>query len=322
MSSNVTVDAGDGQEFVIEVKVRPRINTNRTAKPTIQEEVPLQLDVSTHPRTKRRSMAEQDPPESDIDHYLAPPSWEQATRRPSLPFNGRRRTTYMDPPESDLDGYLSQPETGTRRNAQFARSLRRTESTTNRMSKRLSRASEAFAATAEFNGWGDPVQPFRRMDDIELEERPVTTRISRMPDGTLKIDGPDGESKTPQPQYGMNFYLILFALSMTNILVAFEGTVVSTALPTIVRELGGGSSYVWVSSGYFLASTVLQPLYGQLADIFGRRNLILFATVAFVVGSGISGGAPDMSVMILGRVIQGVGTFYLSHDLVQELYTD
>jgi MFS family permease len=111
----------------------------------------------------------------------------------------------------------------------------------------------------------------------------------------------------------MNFYLILFALGMTSLLVAFEGTVVSTALPTIVRELGGGSSYVWVSSGYFLASTVLQPLYGQLADMFGRRNLILFATVAFVVGSGISGGAPDMSVMILGRVIQGIGTYCLRY---------
>ncbi|OAL43838.1 MFS general substrate transporter [Pyrenochaeta sp. DS3sAY3a] len=175
------------------------------------------------------------------------------------------------------------------------------------MSKRISRASEAFAATADFQGWGDPVQPFRRMDDIELENRPVTTRISKNPDGTLRITPSDEEPQTAPPEYGMSFYMILFALSMTNILVAFEGTVVSTALPTIVAELQGGSSYVWVSSGYFLASTVLQPLYGQLADIFGRRNLILFATVAFVVGSGISGGAPDMSVMILGRVIQGVG---------------
>lgn len=212
----------------------------------------------------------------------------------------------MDPPESDLDGYLSQPETEMRR-APHARNLRRTESTTTRMSKRISRASEAFAATADFQGWGDPVQPFRRMDDIELENRPVTTRISKNPDGTLRITPSDEEPQTAPPEYGMSFYMILFALSMTNILVAFEGTVVSTALPTIVAELQGGSSYVWVSSGYFLASTVLQPLYGQLADIFGRRNLILFATVAFVVGSGISGGAPDMSVMILGRVIQGVG---------------
>jgi EmrB/QacA subfamily drug resistance transporter len=214
----------------------------------------------------------------------------------------------MDPPESDLEGYLSEPEASTRRNTQFARkSLRRSESGTSKMSRRLSRASEAFVATAEYNGWGDPVLPFRRMDDIELEDRPVTTRITRNPDGTLRLSEPDEGSVPAKPVYGMNFYLILFALSMTNILVALEGTVVSTALPTIVSELGGGSSYVWVSSGYFLASTVLQPLYGQLADIFGRRNLILFATITFVVGSGIAGGAPDMSVMILGRVIQGVG---------------
>ncbi|KAH7377747.1 major facilitator superfamily domain-containing protein [Pyrenochaeta sp. MPI-SDFR-AT-0127] len=306
MSKNVTIDTGDGQEFIIEVKVRPRGSANRIPSATHHEEVPLHLDVSANRRSKNRSTVYQDPPESDLGGFLGPPSWAEATRRPSLPYNGRRRTTYLDPPESDLDGYLSQPELEIRR-APFARNLRRTESTAARMSKRLSRASEAFVATAEFNGWGDPVQPFRRTDDIELEERPVTTRISRNPDGSLRINAPDELSKTPTPQYGMKFYLILFALSMTNILVAFEGTVVSTALPTIVRELGGGSSYVWVSSGYFLASTVLQPLYGQLADIFGRRNLILFATVAFVVGSGISGGAPDMSIMILGRVIQGVG---------------
>lgn len=306
MANNVTVKTSDGQEFVIEVNVRPR-----GIDGTIQDNLPVQVDVSALPRNKRNTLYN-DPPESDLEHYLAPPSWAQATRRPSLPSNSRRRTTYMDPPESDLEGYLSQPETDGRRNALRRNTLRRTESTASRMSKRLSRASEAFAATAEFNGWGDPVQPFRRMSDIELDHRPVTTRISRNPDGTLRIDGSmdaelhqtGGGSKTP---YGMRFYLILLALSMTNILVAFEGTVVSTALPTIVRELGGGSSYVWVSSGYFLASTVLQPLYGQLADIFGRRNLLLFATVAFVVGSGISGGAPSMGVMIFGRVVQGVG---------------
>ncbi|KAF1938009.1 MFS general substrate transporter [Clathrospora elynae] len=273
--------------------------------------MPRQLDISAHPHGYnkiRRSTVYHDPPESDIDEFLAPPTWEQATRRPSLPFAGRRRATYVDPPESDLDGYLSNPETPTRRNTAYARNHRRTESYSSRLSKRISRTSESFVATAEFNGWGDPAQPFHRMNDIELDGRLTTTHISRTPDGTLKLEEFDGdESRTTKPVHGMNFYLILLALSMTNLLVAFEGTVVSTALPTIVAQLGGGSSYVWVSSGYFLASTVLQPLYGQLADIFGRRILIIFATVSFVVGSGISGGAPNMSVMILGRVIQGVG---------------
>ena len=164
------------------------------------------------------------------------------------------------------------------RNVAYARSLRKVESRGSRFSKRLSRASEAFAATAELQGWGDPVQPFRRMDDIELDQ-PVTTRISKNPDGTLNIHAVDSEAAPPATKYDFSFYMILFALAMTNILVALEGTVVSTALPTIVRDLGGGASYVWVSSGYFLASTVLQPLYGQLANMLGRRSLILFATV-------------------------------------------
>ncbi len=324
MSNNVHIDTGDGRDFIIEVKVRPRPGGSQDPNNT-HEEVPLQLEVYT-PRNKKRTTVYLDPPESDLNGLLKPPTWEDATnagrrpsipyqRRPSLPFNrrpslpnnsnGKRRTVYMDPPESDLDGYLSQPESSMR-NLNHSRSLYRTESRTSRFSKRISRASEAFA---EYNGWGDPVQPFRRMDDIELENRPVTTRISKNPDGTLNIHAVDSEAAPPAAatKYDFGFYMILFALAMTNILVALEGTVVSTALPTIVADLGGGASYVWVSSGYFLASTVLQPLYGQLANMLGRRVLILFAVVAFTVGSGICGGTPNMTVMILGRVIQGVG---------------
>lgn len=81
----------------------------------------------------------------------------------------------------------------------------------------------------------------------------------------------------------------------------------STALPTIVADLDGGESFIWVTSGYFLTSTVFQPLFGQTADIFGRKWLILFAVAAFILGSGISGGAPTIGVLILGRVIQGIG---------------
>ncbi|KAF2192167.1 MFS general substrate transporter [Zopfia rhizophila CBS 207.26] len=182
-------------------------------------------------------------------------------------------------------------------------------STTSRMSKRMSRASDTFYAAAEYSGWGEPGQPINRLNSIELSDaRQVDDIHEHLPRYTQT---PDGAAKEPpkeeQTKYGMKFYLIIVALSITSLLVALEGTVTSTALPTIVRALGGGSSYVWASTGYFLASTVLQPLYGQMADIFGRRVLIVFAVCAFVLGSGISGGAPSMTILIFGRVIQGIG---------------
>lgn len=99
----------------------------------------------------------------------------------------------------------------------------------------------------------------------------------------------------------------MFALSITQLLNAFEGTVTSTALPTIVHDLGGDASFVWVSTGYFLTSTIFQPLFGQTADIFGRKPPILFAVTMFMMGSGISGGASSMGSLILGRIFQGIG---------------
>ncbi|KEF51599.1 uncharacterized protein A1O9_12234 [Exophiala aquamarina CBS 119918] len=101
--------------------------------------------------------------------------------------------------------------------------------------------------------------------------------------------------------------MILVALSFTSLLTSLEATITSTALPSIVADLGGGDLYVWAANGYFLTMTSLQPLYGQLANVFGRRWPTIGATITFVLGSGICGGASNMTMLIAGRVIQGVG---------------
>ncbi|KAL4885424.1 major facilitator superfamily domain-containing protein [Aspergillus karnatakaensis] len=106
---------------------------------------------------------------------------------------------------------------------------------------------------------------------------------------------------------GVRFWLIIVALTVSGLLAAIESTVVATALPSITADLGDGEKYNWVIIAYFLTMTALQPLFGQLADIFGRRWLVIIAVAVFALGCGICGGASNMDMLIAGRAIQGVG---------------
>jgi EmrB/QacA subfamily drug resistance transporter len=102
--------------------------------------------------------------------------------------------------------------------------------------------------------------------------------------------------------------LVLMGALMTGMLLAaLDQTVVGTALPTIVGKLGGLDHYSWVVTAYLLASTASTPLYGKLSDLYGRRPLLRFAIVTFVVGSLLSGIAQTMTQLIVFRGIQGLG---------------
>ncbi|KAL6866450.1 hypothetical protein ACO1O0_002561 [Amphichorda felina] len=115
-------------------------------------------------------------------------------------------------------------------------------------------------------------------------------------------------AKNPEStRKGPRFWAILFVLSLTSLLTSLEATITSTVLPVIVAELDGGDDYIWVANGYFLTMASLQPMFGQIANIFGRRWPMIGSTVTFVVGSGICGGATSMTMLIAGRVLQGVG---------------
>lgn len=97
------------------------------------------------------------------------------------------------------------------------------------------------------------------------------------------------------------------ALSVTSLLSALDISVMSTALPSIVYDLGSSPAHSWVANGYFLTSTAFQPLFGQTANIFGRRILTLSAVLFFTIGSAISGSATNIAALIAGRLIQGIG---------------
>ena len=97
------------------------------------------------------------------------------------------------------------------------------------------------------------------------------------------------------------------ALILVTALASFESTVVSTAMPTIIGDLGGLPLYSWVFSIYLLTATVMMPIYGRLADIYGRRRILIIAITVFLAGAITCGLARSMPQLILARAAQGVG---------------
>jgi EmrB/QacA subfamily drug resistance transporter len=116
-------------------------------------------------------------------------------------------------------------------------------------------------------------------------------------------------ARTP-PGYRFSIGRILAiysGLMVTLLLAALDQTIVATALPKIVSELGGITQYSWVFTAYMLGSTVTVPLYGKLGDVHGRKPLFIVAISIFLVGSALCGAAQNMVQLVIFRAIQGVG---------------
>ncbi|WP_061962556.1 MDR family MFS transporter [Demequina flava] len=112
-------------------------------------------------------------------------------------------------------------------------------------------------------------------------------------------------TRTPEAQRHLT--LLFIGLMITMLLAALNQTVLSTALPTIVGELDGMNHMTWVITSYILASTIVMPIYGRLSDIVGRKPALLTAITIFIAGSIVGGLAPNIELLIAGRVIQGLG---------------
>jgi EmrB/QacA subfamily drug resistance transporter len=102
--------------------------------------------------------------------------------------------------------------------------------------------------------------------------------------------------------------LIVFSgLMLVLLLAALDSTIVATALPTIVGELGGLERLAWVVTAYLLAQTIVTPLYGKLGDLYGRKPVLQTATIIFLIGSALCGISQNMTQLILFRAVQGLG---------------
>ena len=115
----------------------------------------------------------------------------------------------------------------------------------------------------------------------------------------------------PQPARGPVSHAevrkIFFGLMLAAFLAALNQTIIATALPTIGRYFGDFENLSWIVTAYLLTSTAVAPLYGKLSDIWGRRAMILAAIGLFIAGSAVAAAAPDMTWLILGRGLQGIG---------------
>ena len=116
------------------------------------------------------------------------------------------------------------------------------------------------------------------------------------------------ETSAPPRALSHRQVLIVFSGLMLGLfLAAIDQTIVATALPTIVGDLGGLAHISWVVTAYLLAETVATPLFGKLGDLYGRKRLFQAAIVIFLIGSALSGVATSMGTLIAFRAVQGVG---------------
>ncbi len=100
---------------------------------------------------------------------------------------------------------------------------------------------------------------------------------------------------------------VLGAIMLSTALIALDSTVVATAVPSVVRDIGGFSQFPWLFSAFLLTQAVTVPIYGKLADVVGRKPMITFGVTVFVLGSLLCGVAWSMPTLIAARAIQGIG---------------
>lgn len=97
------------------------------------------------------------------------------------------------------------------------------------------------------------------------------------------------------------------SMAVASLLAGLDATAISTAMPSIIEDLGTSQGYIWIANSYLLTTTAFTPIFGQTANIFGRRALTLFSIAIFAVGSAIAGPAPSLGTLVVGRAVQGIG---------------
>ena len=115
------------------------------------------------------------------------------------------------------------------------------------------------------------------------------------------------ESKPEEGVSTRSVLLVFAGLMVAMLLASLDQTIFATALPTIVGELDGVDHMLWVTTAYILASTIMMPVYGKVGDLIGRKSIFIGAISLFLAGSVVGGLAHSMTVLIIGRAVQGLG---------------
>jgi EmrB/QacA subfamily drug resistance transporter len=131
----------------------------------------------------------------------------------------------------------------------------------------------------------------------------------------------DGGANTGTPPHRP---MVFVAALSTIFMAAIEGTIVATAMPTIVGALGGIDLFSWIFGAYLLTQAILIPIYGRLSDLYGRKPVLLFGIAVFLIGSALCGLAWNMMSLIAFRIVQGIGAGALipvSQTVVADIYS-
>ncbi|MER6668635.1 MFS transporter, partial [Amycolatopsis japonica] len=121
---------------------------------------------------------------------------------------------------------------------------------------------------------------------------------------TAEVGGPDA---APPVLSRKRRNAVFAAVMLGMLLAALDQTIVGTALPTIVGDLGGAGHLSWVITSYLLAETIMTVVVGKLGDLFGRKLMFQLSVIVFTVGSFFCGFAGDMIWLIAARAVQGLG---------------
>lgn len=135
---------------------------------------------------------------------------------------------------------------------------------------------------------------------------------------------PDRASAPNAPRIEMHRKLVLASVMLASFMAAVEATIVATAMPSIVADLGGFSLFSWIFSIYLLAQAVTVPIYGKLADLFGRKTVFTVGASLFLLGSALSGLARSMPLLVAFRGLQGLGAgavLPIATTIVGDIYT-
>src|SRR5262249_7271343 len=142
-----------------------------------------------------------------------------------------------------------------------------------------------------------------RVQNFAIRPAPRNSAGTRSVGGLLLFGTPGIPSDSMKTNRPLTVVSLLLSLSMA----AMEMTVVSTAMPTVVGDLGGIHYYSWVFTAYLLTSTVTVPIYGKLADLYGRKPVLLAGIGVFLLGSMASGLSRSIGALIAFRALQGLG---------------
>jgi EmrB/QacA subfamily drug resistance transporter len=146
----------------------------------------------------------------------------------------------------------------------------------------------------------------RAAADQDILSDEAAEEISHLP--TEVIDLTDAPPLAPPaPLDKAEVRTILMSLLLTMFLAALEQTIVATALPTLGRQFGDVSNLSWVITAYLLAATAVAPVFGTLSDIYGRRVMVIISLSLFMAGSVVCALAPSLTMLIVGRGLQGLG---------------